>query len=829
MRLAGRALRGMGAFFHACRGMRLPVLLSCVVIAVFMVDAGSASAQTTPTVLRFSFWGNFMDLEFFRQVSAKFEEANPDVKIKLEYITGDYGRKLPLLLVSNTAADIILMDDENYPAYAVRGYLEDLAPYIERDRAELRLDEFLPTSLDSFNYRGFQGGVPWDGLVILIFYNKDIFDAAGVPYPSDDWTWDDFRSIAKRLTKDLDGDGRMDQFGTNFGFGFLGFEPILWCFGGEVLNRQGTRGRFNTPEGRESIQFIHDMKYKDHSIAWTGEMEGLLSEVQLLTGRVGMTLAGTYMIVTLESVKDGMRWDIAHLPRGPRGHRFTRVSWDGISINARTPHKEKAWRFIKFLLGDTSQELVGKMGRGIPVRRADVEKYFIRPDSDVRMDIALAATGYGKITPPTAKFVELDQGMAEVFNLLNTEYSTRDRSRAKILPHEAAAQLDKNINAVLEKELARWNAAKEGKPHTGRAGMLDLLVFLLVPAGMLALLIAGLVLSRRVRRAFRHKVDDFRDIVRSRMGRGEAAWGILFASPWMIGFCMFTLFPICFSMLLSFSEWDPYDPVAHREFVGFDNYAQALTGDENVWIALKNTFIYALFAVPLGMSVSLGLALLLNQKIRGITLFRTVFYIPSIVGGVATSILWIYIFNPVFGPLNGAIRTINNLLVATGLLAFLQLPEPGWLTDPAWAKPSLIIMSLWGAGGAGMLIFLAGLQGVPDQLYEVAELDGARRLRKFWNITLPMLTPTIYFNFIMGLIGSLQVFMQAFVMTDGTGGVDKSLLFYVLYLYQKAFVEYDMGYACALAWILFTIILVMTLAVVKSSALWVYYEGEKGP
>ncbi|MCX5757124.1 MAG: sugar ABC transporter substrate-binding protein, partial [Candidatus Hydrogenedentes bacterium] len=324
---------------------------------VLLASLSAVAAAPEPTVVRFSFWGNFMDLEFFRQVAAKFEAVNPDVKLKLEYITGDYGRKLPLLLVSNTAADIILMDDENYPAYAARGYLEDLAPYIARDSEALRINEFLPTSKESFNFRGFQGGLPWDGLSVIIFYNKDMFDREGEPYPADDWTWDDFRAISKRLTKDLDGDGRPDQFGTNFGYGFLGFEPILWSFGGDVLTADKTRGAFNTPGGRESIQFVYDMKYKDHSIAWTGEMEGLGSEVQLLTGRVGMTLAGTYMMITLDSVKGGMRWDVAHIPRGPHGDRYTRVSWDGISINARTPYKEQAWRFIRFLLSEPCQAL----------------------------------------------------------------------------------------------------------------------------------------------------------------------------------------------------------------------------------------------------------------------------------------------------------------------------------------------------------------------------------------------------------------------------------------------------------------------------------------
>jgi len=335
-----------------------------------------------------------------------------------------------------------------------------------------------------------------------------------------------------------------------------------------------------------------------------------------------------------------------------------------------------------------------------------------------------------------------------------------------------------------------------------------------------------------VRRGFLKQVGEGAYLFKSRRSRMEAIEGFLFASPWLVGLCLFQLFPIVFSIVLSFCEWDPYNPIRDMQFVGLDNYARALsrnevTGDPLVLKALYNTFYYAFFAVPLGICTSLGLAILLNQKVRGITIFRTTFYLPSIVAGVATVILWMYIFNPVFGPLNTFLRGANAVLDKTLILAWIDLPEPKWIQDPQWSKPAMIIMALWGAGGAGMLIFLAGLQGVPDQLYEVADLDGAGRLRKFWNITLPMLTPTIYFNLIMGIIGSLKIFMQSYIMTDGTGGVEDSLLFYVLHLFVKAFIEFEMGYASALAWILFLIILAFTLMVIRSSAIWVYYEGEK--
>jgi len=222
----------------------------------------SAEAPSSETVVRFCYWAaNFEENTFLQTVCEDFERENPGIRIKREWYVGDYGRKLQLVLISGKVADIILMDDELFPMYAVRGYLEDLRPYIERESddaeralaAELRYTEtpeaerdptfqreYLPTALQSFNYKGFQGALPWDGIVALMLYNKDLFDRDGVPYPDKNWTWNDLRALAKQLTKDYDGDGRIDQFGTNVDFSFLGFETTLWSFGGEVLNEDQT-------------------------------------------------------------------------------------------------------------------------------------------------------------------------------------------------------------------------------------------------------------------------------------------------------------------------------------------------------------------------------------------------------------------------------------------------------------------------------------------------------------------------------------------------------------------------------------------------------------
>jgi multiple sugar transport system permease protein len=310
-----------------------------------------------------------------------------------------------------------------------------------------------------------------------------------------------------------------------------------------------------------------------------------------------------------------------------------------------------------------------------------------------------------------------------------------------------------------------------------------------------------------------------------RMARKEATEGYLCILPWLIGFCSFTLGPMIFSIYIAMCDWDIINA---PRFVGLANFQQALFHDFRFIQALKVTIVYAMFALPLGLIGSLMVALLLNQKVRGMSWFRTIFYIPAILPGVATAMVWKWIFNPENGILNIFLssKIWPWLHIGNGLsieqIALVNTPPP-WLADPKWALPAFILMSLWGIGG-GMIIYLAGLQGIPTQLYEAAEIDGANPVQKFWKITLPMVSPTIFFNLVMGVIGSFQVFTSSFVMT--AGGPAYATLFYLLYLYQKAFQYFQMGYAAAMAWILFVVILICTLLVFKSSSAWVYYEGE---
>jgi multiple sugar transport system permease protein len=291
------------------------------------------------------------------------------------------------------------------------------------------------------------------------------------------------------------------------------------------------------------------------------------------------------------------------------------------------------------------------------------------------------------------------------------------------------------------------------------------------------------------------------------LARREAITAYLLISPWLIGFVIFTLGPMLASLIFSFTDYSIVKP-AH--FVGLQNYITMLFGDYRFWHSLKVTLTYAIFAIPLGLALGLGLALLLNAKIPAIAAWRTIYYTPSVVSGVAVAILWAYLFNPQYGVINW-------------LLSLVGIKGPGWLSSPQWALPALIIMSLWGVGG-GMIIYLAGLQGIPTTFYEAAEVDGANAVQKFLNITLPMITPVLFYNLIIGIIGTFQIFTSVYVMT--AGGPVESTLFYNLNLYNNAFRYQAMGYASALAWALFVIVLVLTLLVFRSSSMWVYYEGE---
>lgn len=295
------------------------------------------------------------------------------------------------------------------------------------------------------------------------------------------------------------------------------------------------------------------------------------------------------------------------------------------------------------------------------------------------------------------------------------------------------------------------------------------------------------------------------------LAQRENLWAYAFIAPWIAGFIIFTIGPMVASLYFSFTE---YNIVDTPQWLGFRNYVN-LFQDKLFWHSLGITLKFAALAIPLGLIFSYLLAVLLNQKIAGVNLWRTVYFLPSVVAGVAVAILWLRILHPKIGILNLS-------------LGALGIKGPGWLSDPDWAIPALVIMSLWGVGG-NVIIYLAGLQGVPTDLYDAARVDGANTWQRFRHITLPMTSPVIFYNLVLGLIGAFQYFTEVYVAgsaNNDLGGPARATLFYNIYLYQNAFKYFHMGYASTMAWILFLIVLGLTLLLFRSSEFWVYYEGQ---
>ncbi len=298
-----------------------------------------------------------------------------------------------------------------------------------------------------------------------------------------------------------------------------------------------------------------------------------------------------------------------------------------------------------------------------------------------------------------------------------------------------------------------------------------------------------------------------------RLAFEEIFFGWLFILPAVLGLLLFRLGPVLVSLILSFTE---YDIISPPKWVGLTNYIRL--PNDGLWMkSVSVTAKYSVLFIPLSLIVAYIVALLMNRDVKGIAAYRTMWYLPSLVPTVASAAVWRWGLNPEFGPINYPLKVLG-------------LPAPGWLTDPKWIVPSIVFIQLWGLGNAA-LIFLAALKGVPDTLYEAAEVDGASGWAKFWHITIPMTSSVIFFQLIMAVIGSFQVFGTAYVLYGSTAassaaGPDNAALFYVLYAYRNAFGYFKNGYACAMAWVLFLVVMLLTWVVFRSQQVWVYYETE---
>lgn len=720
---------------------------------------------------------------------AAFEARHPHIKVT-RINPGDaasFFTKLQTMMAAGDPPDVFYMGWERLSSFASQELLLPIEPLIAADEAAgretLHPEDFFPATLDCFRFdgvrtgRGTLYGIPKDFTTIGFYYNKTLFDRAGIPYPTDDWTWDDFIAAARRLAQ-LEG-----ITGAEFVTWPAMIRSYLATEGLDAFSPDFRESWLRRPDVYAALDRLRSWRFDERGTLTSGKSQVAQGESVFLTGKVGMAGPfGRWVVPTYRTITD-FDWDFAPLPRGRvRANTVFTVAW---SIARKTAHPQEAWELIKFLCGPEGQARAAELGLAIPtLRSVAYSEAFLQPDQKPdRDDLYLKQAEYARVLdwPVDPKF-EARMG-TRLEAALRTGATTLD---------EAIRQLEADWQAARNTPLARTDFP----PMPWKR----VTTWILTPATAAVALGLFFWWQRRPRKlAFREELA-----------------GYALVSPWVVGFLAFLAFPVVVSFLLSCTKWSGVSRLDFAQWVGLANYRELLFFDPRFRSTLRVTAYYAALAVPLGQLLALLAALLLNHELRLAGFFRSAWYLPSVLGGVGVAILWRWVFDGDHG-------LLNTYLLGPLLKPFGLLPPQWFDKDARWfGPPAYALMSLWGIGGP-MVIYLAGLKGIPRELYEAASIDGASTWRRFRSVTLPMLSPVIFFNVIMALIASFQVFTQAFVMTGGGPGDDTR--FYVLYLYNQAFDFHEMGYASALAWLLLLIILALTLLVMRGSRRFVYYEA----
>jgi len=637
-----------------------------------------------------------------------------------------------------------------------------------------------------------------------LYYNEDLLERAGLVDASGKAkpprNWRELKDYAIKLTE-RDADGHMTRLGFAPNFGNAWLYIYGWLNGGQFMSADGRTCTLADPRIEAALGFMVEVYDALGGIEGVDAFQSGFQQGEFdpfLTGKVAMKVDGNWTLNAIADFAPGLRFGVVPAP-APTGRES--ITWSGgfsWALPAGSAHPEMAFELMRFLSSDRVWKLRNQVlaryaasrGRNfvpgmapLPHINAMTYDLLMRDNAELPARIKRSFLLFADLMR-----VSRFRPVTPVGQLLWDEHA---RAYEKAVRHTYApgeallrgqrrvqAELDR-IYAVVEYEQVDWS----------------------YPVGASAFLALGGLFFV----GWRGGGD-----LRRRLLLPESLAGFAFVSPWLLGLLLLTAGPILVSVVYSFCRYDVLHPA---EFVGLDNYIRLFSDDPLFWKSLGNT-AFMMLGVPLGMAVGLGIAMLLNAEVRGMRVYRTVFYLPAIVPMVASAILWIWVLNPEMG-------LVNSLLRLAGVA-----DPPNWLQSSTWlfgSKSAIILMGLWSAG-SGMIIWLAGLKGIPQHLYEAAEIDGAGPWLRFWHVTLPMLSPYIFFNLIMGIIGTMQIFTQAYIMTEG--GPDDSTMFYAYYLFNNAFRYFKMGYASALAWILFLVILVLTLIQLKLSPRWVHYESE---
>jgi multiple sugar transport system permease protein len=830
------------------------VCLAVVLLALVAWWTARSTSEAAPdgreTIV---FWGHLALGEDVDILLHRFERKFPQYRVVMSRaaardLTGD-AQRLMSAIAGGVPPDVVFFDRFAIGEWAARGALTDLKPFLDaqdsNDSNRLDLSQYYDYAVAEASYRppGSNAspgvyGIPCSTDIRLLFVNRDalrqvgLVDDDGEPRPPTNW--DELRDYANRLTiYRVAGDKRS-------GIVRLGFGPMTgnswlylyaWQAGGEFMNADRTRVTMDSPPCVRALRYVTNLYDELGGIGQVKgfeEVQGTAAMDPFMLGRLAMKVDVDNAMNHIADWRPDLDFMLvpAPMPQDRLDAGEKPVAWSGgyaLVVPATARQKRGAFELIKFLRSWEAVRL-GQIGRqeqrsaegrlylpGVEVNRAFFERLvaehvdgnphlpapFKRAYASIR-----AMLPNTRIRPVTSVGQLLWAQQVRATDAAARHSMSDEAKRRAVDEIELVMRtMQQPVQAQLDKHLAP-------PPPT----VVNWRPYLWGYAALVAMPFAAMVVAYR-RRRIEHGYK-----------KRELGAAMLFASPWIIGFIVLVGGPILFSVAFSFTRYDVLNPA---RYVGLGNYADVLA-DPVFYRSLRNT-MFMILAVPIGMTVSLAVALLLNHAVRGVGFYRAAYYVPAIIPLVASSLMWMWAFNPNHGLINSFLIWLYDTSVmnaieraigaATGEAFRFALPL--WLQDQGWSKPSIIVMRVW-AAGAAIIIWLAGLQSIPQELYEAATVDGAGPWQRFRNVTVPMLSPYILFNLIIGLIATMQIFAEAYIMTEG--GPADSTLFYAYYLFKNAFQFFRMGYASALAWILFLVVLALTLSQLWLSKRWVHYE-----
>ncbi|HTP13605.1 MAG TPA: extracellular solute-binding protein, partial [Bacteroidota bacterium] len=678
------------------------------------------------TTLRLMDWADLDEMSLDRQAIALFEQSHPDIRIVYEPNPGrQYEEKILTGLAANEPPDVFLLDSKLIPTFTNKNVLLDLNPFVRGFGIDT--SQWFSSVLDIARCDSGLFAFPKGFTPLMVFYNRELFDEAGIPYPGDNWTWDDYLRIAQRLTLDRNGDGRPEQYGTAFTNYYFYWIPWIWTGGGDVVSPDGMRasGYLNSRATESALRFPIDLRSKYHVApdvgTWVQAEKTGMNYQLFANGKIAMIIDGHWrMPKFVKYLEEGtLRIGVAPFPRAANGRKVNVMYESGWCVPVNTRHPAEAALLAAFMAGDTAARIRSAKRLEIPAvigaandlvahDRTGMEREFVA-------EIPYCRQPWGSVIE---RFSEIEWTLQDAVDEVMVNGKPMHETMTAY-----ASRVDKELENI------RRNAPSRFEPIREHSVIIEFLVVVTVVA------LAGCTaLYRRAKGR----------------ARTETRTALAFLSPSLIHLVVFIFTPIVFAAYLSTHRWDIVVP--DTPFVGLNNFGEML-GDATFWNALKNTLVYTL-NVPAGMAISLGVALLMNKKLRGLGFLRTLYFLPSVTSFVAIALVWMWIYHPTFGAANFVLNLVG-------------IPPVQWLNSTQTAMISVIVFSIWLGLGYQMVIFLAGLQGIPEELYDAARIDGSNHWDRFWHVTLPLLKPTTFFILVTSLIGSFQVFTSIYVMTAG--------------------------------------------------------------